>query len=191
MSSVEKPAASAPAGQPCCRCPLRLLFLACCVRSHRAGLFTEACSVRCLVPHCITCLQNEVTTELKSVCGPKVIFLSFTFLCLLLSLHPLMYLVLPLPPHSLLLLSPSSRLSAGLARHTFRYSCLYSPSLTSDSYTAHTALTWLLLSYQLFQVLLSVLELNPVKRRKPHQYETEEHFANICLSAGSSGTKPV
>lgn len=119
----------------------------------------------------------------QPTCGPKVIFLSFTFLCLLLSLHPLMYLVLPLPPHSLLLLlSPSSRLSAGLARHTFRYSCLRSPSLTSDSYTA---LAWLLLSYQ----LVSGLTVSIRTQEEPSQTqeippETEKHFANICLSAG-------
>lgn len=115
-----------------------------------------------LVLHPITDLKQRDETShtadsYKKTSGhePKVIFLSFTFLCLLLSFHTLMYLFLasplslpPLPPpHSLPSLPP--RLSAGLARQTFRYSCLYSPSLTSDFDTAHTVLPQVPLSYQL------------------------------------------
>lgn len=179
---VEKPA---PSGMDVL---LLLLFLVCCVRSRRVSLFTEAYCMWgvvsrwrgkvVLVLHCITYLKIKTEDHRTGSCTktsqyvllftkrldkratwPKVIFLSFTFLCLLLSLHALMYLVLPLPPHSLLLLifSSTSRLSAGLARQTFRYSCLHSPSLTSDNtlHTLHCAGCCSLISW--LQVLLSVM----------------------------------
>lgn len=68
-------------------------------------------------------------------------------------------------PHVPFCFSPltpsSSRLSAGLARQTSRYSCLYSPSLTSESYTAHAAL-WLPLSCQLVSGFISCTMMPPL-----------------------------